>query len=233
MPGTYIDITAADGGKFRGYLCLPPAGRGPGLVVEQEIFGINENVRVVCEEYAQQGFVTLAPDLFWRMEPGIDLDYSEKGWARAFECFQKFDVDGGVKDIAATIKALRARPECSGKVGCIGYCLGGKLAYLTSARTDCDASVGYYGVQIESLLDEKDKIKKPLMLHIAELDKFVPPEAQAKVKDGLKAMANVEIHSYPGVDHAFARHKGDSYDNASAELANSRTLAFLKKHLGV
>lgn len=232
MAGKYIDISASDGGKFRGYLCLPPAGRGPGLVVEQEIFGINENVRLVCEEYAQQGFVTLAPDLFWRLEPGIDLDYSEQGWARAFECFQKFDVDAGVKDIGATIKALRARPECTGKVGAIGYCLGGKLAYLTAARTDCDAAVGYYGVGLDAVLGEKGGITKPLMLHIAERDKFVPPEAQAKVKEGLKGMANVEIHSYPGVDHAFARHKGDSYDKAAAELANARTAAFLKRHLG-
>lgn len=232
MAGTYIDIAAADGGKFRGYLCLPPAGRGPGLVVEQEIFGINENVRLVCEEYAQQGYVALAPDLFWRMEPNVDLDYSEQGWARAFEFFKKFDVDKGVLDIAATIKALRARPECSGKVGAIGYCLGGKLAYLTATRTDADASVGYYGVGIEGVLGEKASIRKPLMLHIAELDKFVPPEAQKAVQDGLAGMPHVEIHSYAGVDHAFARHQGDHYDEAAATLANSRTAAFLKKHLG-
>jgi carboxymethylenebutenolidase len=231
MAGTYIHITAPGGGSFRGYLCVPPEGRGPGLVVEQEIFGINENVRFVCEEYAKRGFVTLAPDLFWRMEPGIDLDYSEQGWARAFECLQKFDADAGVRDIAATIAALRARPECTGKVGCIGYCLGGKLAYLTAARTDCDASVGYYGVQMDTLLGEKGSIRKPLLLHIAELDQFVPPEAQAKVKAGLKGMSNIEVHSYAGVDHAFARHKGDHYDEAAAELANSRTLAFLNKHL--
>lgn len=232
MAGTYIDIAAADGGKFRGYLCLPPAGRGPGLVVEQEIFGINENVRLVCEEYAQQGYVALAPDLFWRMEPNVDLDYSEQGWARAFEFFKKFDIDKGVLDIAATIKALRARPECSGKVGAIGYCLGGKLAYLTATRTDADASVGYYGVGIEGVLGEKASIRKPLMLHIAELDKFVPPEAQKAVQDGLAGMPHVEIHSYAGVDHAFARHQGDHYDEAAATLANSRTAAFLKKHLG-
>ena len=231
MPGTYIDLTAADGGKFRGYLCIPPAGKGPGLVVEQEIFGINENVRFVCEEYANHGFVTLAPDLFWRIEPNLDLDYSEAGWKRAFEFFKAFDVDQGMKDIAATIKALRARPECTGKVGCIGYCLGGKLAYLTATRTDVDASVGYYGVGLDAVLGEKGNIKRPLMLHIAELDQFVPPEAQAKVKEGLKGVPGVEVYSYPNVDHAFARHKGDHYDEAAAKLANSRTLEFLRKHL--
>jgi carboxymethylenebutenolidase len=232
MAGTYIDLKADDGGSFRGYLCVPSGGRGPGLVVEQEIFGINENVRTVCEEYAKQGFVTLAPDLFWRIEPNVDLDYSEQGWARAFDFYKKFDADAGMKDVAATIHALRARPECSGKVGAIGYCLGGKLAYLTAARTDCDASVSYYGVGIEGALGEKGSIRKPLMLHIAELDKFVPPEAQKAVKEALKGMPNVEVYSYPGVDHAFARHKGDHYDAAAAELANSRTLAFLKKNLG-
>jgi len=166
------------------------------------------------------------------LQPGIDLDYSEAGWKRAFECFQKFDVDAGVKDIAATIKVLRARPEANGKVGCIGYCLGGKLAYLTAARTDSDASVGYYGVGLDGVLEERTNIKKPLMLHIAEQDKFVPPEAQAKVKAALKGMPNVEVYSYPNVDHAFARFKGDHYDKGAADLANSRTLAFLKKHLG-
>lgn len=231
MPGTYIDLSAADGGKFRGYLCIPPSGKGPGLVVEQEIFGINENVRFVCEQYANQGFVTLAPDLFWRLEPNLDLDYSEAGWKRAFELFQTFNVDDGVKDIAATIKALRARAQVTGKVGCIGFCLGGKLAYLSAARTDCDASVGYYGVGIEAALEEKRNIKRPLLLHIAEGDQFVPPAAQAKVKGGLKGVAGVEIYSYPKVDHAFARHQGDHYDQAAAELANARTLAFLRRHL--
>jgi carboxymethylenebutenolidase len=231
MPGKYIDLAAADGGKFRGYLCLPPSGKGPGLVVEQEIFGINENVRLVCENYAREGFVTLAPDLFWRLQPGVDLGYSEADWQRAFDFMKRFDIDQGLQDIAATIKHLRGLPECTGKVGAIGYCLGGKLAFLTAARTDADCSVSYYGVGLDQNLNEKDKIRKPLMLHIAEKDRFVPPDVQAKVKAALSGMPNVEIYSYPGVDHAFARINGDNYDKQAADLANSRTLAFLKKHL--
>jgi carboxymethylenebutenolidase len=231
MPGKYIDLTAADGGKFRGYLCLPPSGKGPGLVVEQEIFGINENVRLVCENYAREGFVTLAPDLFWRLQPGVDLGYSEADWQRAFDFMKRFDIDQGLQDIAATIKHLRGLPECTGKVGAIGYCLGGKLAFLTAARTDADCSVSYYGVGLDQNLNEKDKIRKPLMLHIAEKDRFVPPDVQATVKAALSGMPNVEIYSYPGVDHAFARINGDNYDKQAADLANSRTLAFLKKHL--
>ena len=231
MAGTYIDIRASDGGNFRGYLCLPRSGRGPGLVVEQEIFGINENVRLVCENYAKEGFVTLAPDLFWRMEPNVDLGYAPKDWERAFDFFKRFDVDKGIDDVAATINHMHGLKECAGKVGAIGYCLGGKLAYLTATRTDVDCAVGYYGVGIEAILGEKGKIRKPLLVHIAEKDQFVPPEAQAKVKAALKDVKGVEIYSYPGVDHAFARINGDHFDKNAADLANKRTLEFLKKHL--
>jgi carboxymethylenebutenolidase len=231
MPGSYIDIRAADGGKFRGYLCLPRSGKGPGLVVEQEIFGINENVRLVCENCAKEGFVALAPDLFWRMQPNVDLGYSPEDWQRAFDFMKRFDIDKGIEDVAATIKHLRGMKECTGKVGAVGYCLGGKLAFLTAARTDVDCTVAYYGVGLDQNLNEKDKIRKPLMLHIAENDKFVPPEAQAKIKAGLKDMKNVVIYGYPGVDHAFARINGDHFDKNAAELANKRTLEFLKKHL--
>jgi carboxymethylenebutenolidase len=231
MPGSAIDVRASDGGKFRGYLCLPASGKGPGLVVEQEIFGINENVRRVCESYAREGFVALAPDLFWRMQPNVDLGYSPEEWQRAFDFMKRFDIDKGIQDIAATIKHLRAMKECTGKVGAIGYCLGGKLAYLSAARTDADCAVAYYGVGLDQNLDEKGKIRKPLLMHIAERDQFVPPEAQAKIKAGLKDLKHVEMHSYPGVDHAFARINGDHFDKNAAELANRRTLEFLKKHL--
>ena len=228
----HIDIEAADGGRFGGYLCIPPAGRGPGLVVVQEIFGINANVRQVCETYAAAGYVTLAPDLFWRIEPNVDLGYSEAEWKRAFELMGKFDVNRGVEDIQATLRALRNRKECTGDAGVIGFCLGGKLAYLAATRTDSDASVGYYGVQIDAALGEKDNIRKPLMLHFAEADKFVPIDAVHAVQRALAGMPNVEVYSYPKVDHAFARIGGDHYDRAAADLANGRTLAFLRKHLG-
>jgi carboxymethylenebutenolidase len=231
MPGTYIDIRASGGGKFRAYLCLPRSGKGPGLVVEQEIFGINENVRLVCENYAREGFVALAPDLFWRMQPKVDLGYTPQDWQRAFDFMNRFDIDKGIDDVAATINHLHGMKECTGKVGAIGYCLGGKLAYLTAARTDVDCAVGYYGVALDQNLGEKSKIGRPLMLHIAEKDQYVPPEAQAKIKAALKDVKGVEIHSYPGVDHAFARINGDHFDKNAAELANKRTLEFLKKNL--
>jgi carboxymethylenebutenolidase len=228
-----ITIKATDGGSFSGYLALPKSGRGPGVVVIQEIFGVNDVMRRITDEVAALGCVALCPDLFWRQEPGIQItDKTEAEWQRAFQLFQGFDQEKGIEDLKATMAALRGHQACTGKVGSIGFCLGGRLAYLTATRTDVDCAVGYYGVGIETLLDEAKNIKKPLMLHIAEKDKFVPPEAQKKVKDALGKNPLVTIHSYPDVDHAFARVGGHSYVKAAAEQANARTAAFFKQHLG-
>lgn len=226
-----ISIDTGDG-NMDAFLALPKGGSGPGIVIIQEIFGVNEFVRAVALHYAALGYVALAPDLFWRIEPGIQLtDKSEADWARAFELFQKFDVDKGVADIQHTITALRAMPDVTGKVGAVGYCLGGKLAYLTASRTDADAAVGYYGVMIDQLLGEASDIRKPLMLHIAGKDEFVPPPAQQKIHDVLDGNAVVTLHDYPEDDHAFARVGGAHYSEESAVLANGRTEAFLAEHL--
>jgi carboxymethylenebutenolidase len=221
-----------DSGTMGGYLAVPATPNGAGIVVIQEIFGINRFVRAVADHYASEGYFALAPDLFWRLEPGIVLDdrvEAEKN--RAFSLFPKFNVDLGVKDIEATIKHLRGTEKCA-KVGAVGYCLGGLLAYLTAARTDADASVGYYGVSIDERLGEAANIRKSLMLHIAGKDQFTPPAAQKKIMEGLKSNPLVTIHIYPEVDHAFARVGGEHYNEASAELANSRTANFFRQHLG-
>ncbi len=227
-----IQLKADDGGSFSGYLATPKSGKGPGIVVIQEIFGVNEVMRKISDDLAAQGYTALCPDLFWRQQPGIQItDKTEAEWARAFELFKGFDQTKGVDDLKATLAALRKHPACTGKVGAVGYCLGGRLAYLMSTRTDVDASVGFYGVGIEGLLDEAKNTKKPLMLHIAEEDKFVPKDAQQKVKDALGNTPNVTIHSFPGVDHAFARIDGQHWDAKAAESANKRTADFFKKHL--
>jgi carboxymethylenebutenolidase len=219
-------------GAFGGYLAKPAAGRGPGIVVIQEIFGINQVMRDVADGLAARGYFALAPDLFWRLEPGIELtDKTDAEWKRAFDLMTRFDADAGAKDIQATISHLRGVSGCSGKVGAVGYCLGGLLAYLTACRTDCDASVGYYGVNIQEKLNEAKNIKNPLMLHIAGKDQFVPPEAQKAVTDALKDNALVTIHHYPQMDHAFAREGGAHYDKACADLANGRTATFFRQHL--
>jgi carboxymethylenebutenolidase len=229
---TDVTIGAADGGSFSAYLATPAAGKGPAIVVIQEIFGVNKVMRDLVDGFAAAGYTAICPDLFWRIEPGIQLtDKSEAEWKRAFELYQAFDVDKGVADLKATIATARGHQASSGKVGAVGYCLGGKLAYLTAARTAADCSVGYYGVGIEGALDEAKSIAKPLLLHIAEKDQFCPPEAQAKINAGLKGNSHVTLHTYPGVDHAFARVGGDHYDKAAADLANSRTASFFKANL--
>lgn len=232
--GERIDIQALDGsGSFAGYLAKPATdGPAPGIIVIQEIFGVNAGIRQMCDEWAAQGYVALAPDLFWRIEPGIELtDKTDAEWQRAFDLYNKFNVDKGIADIEGAIRTLRANPACNGKVGVVGFCLGGLLAYLSATRTDSDASVGYYGVGIQDRLNESHAIAKPLMLHIAAEDKFVPKEAQAKIRQELAGNRHVVIHDYPGADHAFARVDGQHRDEAAAQTANARTADFFREHL--
>jgi carboxymethylenebutenolidase len=229
---TDVTIRAADGGSFSAYLATPKSGKGPGILLIQEIFGVNKVMRDLADGYAAQGYTVMCPDLFWRQEPGIQItDKSEAEWKRAFELFQGFNVDKGVEDLKATLAALRKHPACSGKVGSVGYCLGGKLAYLMATRSDADCNVGYYGVGIQDSLNEAKNIKKPLLLDIAEKDQFVPPPAQTKIKEGLGANKLVTMYTYPGADHAFARVGGQHYDKKAADLANQRTAEFFKTHL--
>jgi carboxymethylenebutenolidase len=231
MAGSDITINGPDG-SFGAYLAQPSAGSGPGVVVIQEIFGLNKVMRDIADGFAARGYFALAPDLFWRLEHGVQLsDKSDAEWKRAFDLMNKFNPDTGVKDIQVSISYLRALDGCTGKVGAVGYCLGGLLAYLTAARTDVDASVSYYGVNIDQKLDEVKTIKKPLMLHIAEKDQFVKPEAQKKLAEALKTNSLLTLHFYPQMDHAFAREGGAHYDKACADLANGRTSTFLKQHL--
>lgn len=228
-----ITIRAGDGGSFTGYLAKPARGTGAGILVIQEIFGVNQVMRGIADALAKQGYMALCPDLFWRQEPGIQItDKTEAEWQRAFQLFNGFDVDKGVEDLKATLDTLRKTTGCSGKVGTVGYCLGGKLAFLMATRSSADCNVSYYGVGLDGILGEASKISKPTMLHIAENDKFVPPEAQKKIKDGLAGNAHVTIHSYPGMDHAFAREGGQHWNAQAAGLANQRSSEFFRKHLG-
>jgi carboxymethylenebutenolidase len=230
---TDVTIRAADGGSFSAYLATPKSGKGSGIVLIQEIFGVNKVMRDLADGFAAQGYTVMCPDLFWRQEPGIQItDKTEAEWKKAFALYQGFNVEKGVDDLKATLAALRKHPACSGKVGSVGYCLGGKLAYLMATRSDSDANVGYYGVGIQDQLDEAKNIRKPLLLHIAGKDQFVPPEAQAKIKQSLKGNPHVTIYDYPAQDHAFARVGGQHYDKAAADQANQRTAEFFKKNLG-
>ena len=225
-------IPSKDGQSFNAYVAMPQTLPAPVIIVIQEIFGVNEGVRKKCDDFAAKGYIAVAPDLFWRLEPNVQLtDKTEAEWAKAFDLFQRFDVDTGVEDLRATEHTFRGHAQSNGMVGCVGYCLGGKMAYLMATRSHIDVSVGYYGVNIDALLGEATAIKKPLMLHIAEEDKFVDKDAQKKIIDGLTGNPHVTLHSYPGVNHAFTRVGGEHFDEAAATLANNRTDDFLAAHL--
>jgi carboxymethylenebutenolidase len=231
MSGTMTTIKTADG-TFNAYMARPAAAKAPAVVVIQEIFGVNEVMRSITDDLAAQGYLAICPDLFWRIEPGIDItDQSEAEWARAFELYTAFDVDKGIEDIAATLATIRADEGCNGKVGSVGFCLGGLLSFLTATRTDVDAAVCFYGVGIENKVDEGKSLKRPVMLHVAQEDQFVPKAAQAALTEALSGHPLVTLHSYAGRDHAFARKGGEHYDAADAALAEQRTLAFFAANL--
>ena len=225
-------LKSFDGGEFDAYMTLPASGYGPGIVVLQEIFGVNEYMRTVCDWYASHGFVAICPDLFWRQEPGIQLtDRSEAEWQKAFSLYQGLDEAKAVEDSAAAVEFLRKHPAGNGRVGAVGFCLGGNLAWLLSVRFKPDCVVGYYGVGIEKTLNEASNPRSPLMLHIAGKDQYCPPDAQKEIHSALDANPLVTIHDYPDQDHAFGRPGGKHYDADAAELANLRTLEFFVRNL--
>ncbi|MGH9856016.1 MAG: dienelactone hydrolase family protein, partial [Blastocatellia bacterium] len=227
-------IISFDGDEFDAYLALPPGNSGPGIVLLQEIFGVNRDMRSIADWYAQRGFVVICPDLFWRQERGAQLtDQTDAEWKRAFELYQGLDEAKAVDDAARALAFLRSHPACTGKAGAMGFCLGGKLAYLLAVRHYPDCSVGYYGVGIENALDEIVNLSAPLMLHIAGKDQYCPPEARAKIHAALGNHPLIALHDYADQDHAFARVGGAHFDAASADLANQRTLEFLTRHLGL
>ena len=177
MTSSMIDIASLDGQTFQGYLALPPTGNGPGIVLIQEIFGVNSHIKAVADQYALDGYVVLAPDLFWRMQPGVDLSYSEADFDTALGFMQKMDFSQAVQDLSATVSALRARTECTGKVASLGYCMGGLLSYLSAAGTGVDAAVCYYAGSIENHLEQADKVHCPILFHFAEKDHYISPAA--------------------------------------------------------
>ena len=228
-----ISIPTFDGdGLFDAYVAEPEGGRASAaIVVIQEIFGVNAGIRRKCDQLAEAGYLAIAPDLFWRLKPGIELDPDiPDQFQAALGWMGKFNQDAGIRDIEATIRAAREKVG-GGRVGAVGYCLGGRLAYMTAARTDVDASVGYYAVGIDGLLGEKHAIARPLMLHIAGNDGFVGPEIQAAMHAGLDDQAKVTLHDYPGVDHGFATEFGKRRVDDAAALADGRTMTFFSENL--
>jgi carboxymethylenebutenolidase len=218
-------------GDFQAYVARPESDPKAAIIVIQEIFGVNPGIRRKCDAWAAKGYLAVAPDLFWRIKPGLELDPDvEAELQEAFGYFGQYDADDGVRDIEATIKHLHAGG--TSKVGCVGYCLGGRLAYMAACRTDVSASVGYYGVMIDQMLGESHAIAHPLLLHIPTADHFVTPEAQAAIHAGLDDHPKVTLYDYEGLDHGFAAEMGNRRDEAGAQLADGRTEAFFAANLG-
>ncbi|MEW4468591.1 dienelactone hydrolase family protein [Parasphingorhabdus sp. JC815] len=218
--------------EFPCYVAAPEGTAKAAIIVIQEIFGVNKGIRAKCDKWAKAGYLAVAPDMFWRINDNTDLDADvEEEFQVALDLMNKLDQDQGIRDIEAAIHYAREQVN-GGKVGCVGFCLGGRLAFMTAARTDINASVGYYGVGIDGLLRESHAIAHPVMLHIPTADGFVPPEAQAAIHKGLDDHPKVTLHDYEGLDHGFASEFGSRRDEAAANLADSRTAEFFKKHLG-
>jgi carboxymethylenebutenolidase len=230
MPETLI-IHTADG-DFNAYVARPTAKIAPVVVVLHEVFGVNADMRMTCDELAAKGFLAIAPDLFWRQEPGVDLSmWSDAEWKKGLALYAAYDRDIGVRDILTTVEAARHMPGASGKVAVMGFCLGALMAFLVSARGRVDAAVAYHGGDTENYLGEAPAIATPMLMHLAEEDEFISKDAQARIKAALAGKPNAQVFSYPGCNHAFARHTGLHYDAAAAALANGRTWAFLADRL--
>jgi carboxymethylenebutenolidase len=230
--GDRITIEGQDG-TFDAYIALPKITPAATVVVLQELFGVNADIRKTCHELAEQGFIAVAPDLFWRQEPGVDLSVtSEADWQHGLRLYQAYDRDAGVRDIKATLNAAAKLPECTGKIAVQGYCLGALMTFLTAVRGQVNAAVAYHGADTEKYLGEADNLSAPLLMHLGEEDEFISKAAQAQIKAALAGKPNATVCSYPGQHHAFARHNGAHYDAAAATLANGRTAEFLHRHLG-
>lgn len=230
MKGQWIEVPAADGGRFRGYLSVPRQGSGPGLVLCQEIFGVTAGIRELADLYAEEGYVVLAPDLFWRLQPQLELGEADVQQALGFA--QRFDARLGVQDIAACVAALRDHPACKGRIGVLGHCLGGRMAVLAAASGAVDCAVSYYGVGIDAVLQQVGEVKVPMVLHFAGRDRLVPPEAVEKIRARFAGRHDVEVYVYPGVDHAFASPGRHSFDPQASGMAHTRSLALLRRVMG-
>lgn len=229
----FKSIATLDGGaQFDAYVAQPEGTPKAAIIVIQEIFGVNEGIRRKCDSWAKAGYLAFAPDLFWRIRPHIELDADlSDELQQAFGLFGEFDQDLGIRDLEATIKAARAAMGGSGKVGLVGYCMGGRLAFMAACRTDGDAFVGYYGVGIDGLLNEQQAIGKPVLLHIPTDDGFVSAQTQKAMHEGLANNRHVTLHDYDGLDHGFAAEMGNRRDEAGAQLADRRTAEFFDRHL--
>ena len=228
----HITIEGHDG-AFAAYIARPKNLPAPAVVVLQELFGVNADIRKHCDELAEQDFLAVAPDLFWRQEPGVDLNVTSKAdWDHGLRLYEAYDRVSGAKDVEDTVNAVRKLQECNGKVALLGYCLGALMVFLTAVRYHgVDGAVAYHGGDTDKYLGEVGGLNAPLLMHLAEEDEFISKAAQAEIKAALSKKPNATVYSYPGQSHAFSRHNGAHYNANAAALANGRTSEFLHQQL--
>jgi carboxymethylenebutenolidase len=232
--GDWVEVQGPDG-AFKAYVARPSGTPKGAVVAVQEIFGVNAVMRGKADWLARESFLAIAPDLFWRIKPGIDItDQTDAEWKQAIEYMNALDKNASVRDVAATLAHARGLSTSLGgpaKAGVMGYCMGGYIAFLAACRTDTDATVCYHGGGIHTALGEAGGIKKPVMLHNPMKDTFIPVEALNAIRQRLSSNPLVTIHEYAEQDHAFTREGGKHYDAAATELANGRTIAFFNEYL--
>ncbi len=235
--GYNVQIAAADGGTFGAYVAYPDAPTAPGLVLGQYICGVNNMMRELADEFARQGFVTVVPDLFWRQQPGVQLNNnpqrpSPADGAMAMQLNAGFDDAAGVGDVRSTADWLSRHQRCVGGVGFLGYCLGGRLALLLAKEPSFTAVVSYYGVDLNRYLGQSIPISQPLLMHFAGADEHVSESERARAREELSPNPKVRIFSYGGCGHQFALPRSANFSQENAALADGRSIAFLKEHFG-
>jgi len=231
MAYSTLSIRTTQNEIFSGYLAPAKNGKGPGIVMVQEIFGINKGIREAADRFAKDGYTVLAPDLFWRFKPNIELTETGEDLAEAYDYYHRFNVEQGISDLTQAVKTLRQHPACDGKVAILGFCLGGKLAYLTAAQQVANAAVAFYGAGIVNHLNLAKTIRCPLLMHFAEKDESISADQVEAICTAFTGRKEVEIEVYPGVGHAFYNHTRAAYDASAAELAHQKTVEFLKRVL--
>jgi carboxymethylenebutenolidase len=232
MASDMVTVKADDGRSFQCFVARASQSPAPVVVVIQEIFGITEWLKSYANDLAKAGITALVPDMFFRLEPNLKLDDNNpKDLEKAFKCYGEFDQAQGLKDLQSAVTYARNMDGSNGKVGCVGFCLGGLMAFQMASNSDVDTTVAYYGGGIDSKLNEADKIRRPILLHFAEKDQFIPTPALKQIADKLATVEMATVHTYPNMDHAFARIGGNAYDKDAAALANKRTVDFFKEKL--
>jgi carboxymethylenebutenolidase len=229
-------IRAHDGGELTAYLALPESGSGPGLIVIQEIFGVNGYIKGVCERLAELGYVAMAPDLYWRLEPGIAIDEKEPGGLQtAFATVARLDFAKAGDDAIAALEHLRALPEVAGgRAGIIGFCLGGGISYMVAALSDPVTCVSYYGSAIPNALQLAGQVRCPILFHFGGADDYIPADKQQAVREAFAQNPQAEFHVHEGAGHAFDNYNAAMFHHErAAREAWEQTVEFLKRTLPV